>query len=277
VTAPAFKTAMVTGGAAGIGAAIVRRLAHAGATVILTDIDSTAAETIVDELRGEHLDVRFVAANALDERAMASAFDIARQHSGRQVEVLVNNADAGHLHPDAPLHLGEVDAFAQALTGEVLPAFIATKLAVPGMMRIGRGAVVNIASCAALAADIGLIGHDVGKAAVIALTRWTAVNYAPYGIRANAVCPGPTQTDASARGFSIPEIGQAIRRATPNGRIADADDQAAVVEFLASDAARHMTGVAVPVDGGMLAWNHIHVDWTTATAFVDDRPAPGQG
>ena len=109
---------------------------------------------------------------------------------------------------------------------------------------------------------------------MLALTRWTAVNYAPHGIRANAVCPGPTQTDASARGFAIPEIGQAIRRVTPNGTIAEPDDQAAVVEFLASDASRHVNGVAVPVDGGMLAWNHIEVDWTSNTPFEGGRLAP---
>jgi meso-butanediol dehydrogenase/(S,S)-butanediol dehydrogenase/diacetyl reductase len=258
---------MVTGGGAGIGAAVVRRLAQAGATVIFTDVDPTGAERLERELRGRDLDVQFATADAIDEQAMSAAFEIARGRSGTDVEVLVNNADAGHVTPDSPLHTGEVADFARALTGEVLPAFIATKLAIPGMMRLRRGVIVNVASCAALAADIGLIGHDVGKAAVLALTRWTAVNYAARGIRANAVCPGPTRTDASATGFSIPSIGQAIRRATPNGAIADADDQAAVVEFLASDASRHVNGVAVPVDGGMLAWNHIEVDWTTFTAF----------
>jgi NAD(P)-dependent dehydrogenase (short-subunit alcohol dehydrogenase family) len=258
---------MVTGGGAGIGAAVVRRLAQGGATVIFTDIDPTAAERLEEELRGREFDVQFAPADAMDERAMAVAFDLARQRSGTDVDVLVNNADAGHVNPDAALHTCAVADFARALTGEVLPAFIATKLAVPGMMRLGRGAIVNIASCAALAADIGLIGHDVGKAAVLALTRWTAVNYAAHGIRANAVSPGPTRTDASAAGFSVPAISQAICRATPNGAIADADDQAAVVEFLASDASRHVNGVTVPVDGGMLAWNHIEVDWTTFTAI----------
>jgi NAD(P)-dependent dehydrogenase (short-subunit alcohol dehydrogenase family) len=258
---------MVTGGGAGIGAAVVRRLAQAGARVVFTDIEPSGAERLESELRSRELDVRFAQADALDEHAMAEAFDAARRWSRAEVEVLVNNADAGHVHADSALHTGEVAHFARALTGEVLPAFISTKLAVPGMLRAGRGVIVNIGSCAALAADIGLIGHDVGKAAVLALTRWTAVNYAAHGIRANAVCPGPTLTDASAAGFGVPAIGQAIRRATPNGAIAEADDQAAVVEFLVSDASRHVNGVAVPVDGGMLAWNHIEVDWTTFTAL----------
>ncbi len=261
---------MVTGGGSGIGAAIVRRLTGAGARVMFTDIDQAAGERLVAELGGQ-VNVHFAPADAVDEQAMAGAFESARKWSGEDVEVLVNNADAGHVRPDSALHEGDVNAFTQSLTGEVLPAFIATKLAVPGMIRLGRGSIVNIASCAALAADIGLIGHDVGKAAVLALTRWTAVNYAPYGIRANAVCPGPTQTSASAAGFSIPDIGRAIRRATPNGKIADPEDQAAVVDFLASDASRHVNGVAIPVDGGMLAWNHIEVNFTTFTVL--DREA----
>jgi NAD(P)-dependent dehydrogenase (short-subunit alcohol dehydrogenase family) len=252
------RRALVTGAGTGIGAATVRRLVSAGASVTFTDIDTAAGTRLHEEL-GSSTTAVFAAVDALDETAMAALVASA----GRPFDILVNNADAGHSESDLPIHLADVAAYARALAGEVLPAVIATKHVMPGMMRAGSGAVVNISSCAGLAADIGLVGHDTGKAAVLALTRWIAVNYARHGVRANAVCPGPTLTETSRDGFAVDSIAAAIRRATPNLTIATADDQAAVVEFLASDDARHINGVAIPVDGGMLAWNHLEVNWAT--------------
>jgi NAD(P)-dependent dehydrogenase (short-subunit alcohol dehydrogenase family) len=255
------KVAAVTGAGAGIGEAIALRFAMEGASVVVAEIETASGEATVGRIAGDAGTSAFIRVDATSPTDVEAMIRFAEETYGG-LDILVNNADAGHSNPDARLEEMPIDHFEQAILGELLPAFLGMKYALPAMRRRGGGAVINLGSDAALAADYGLVGHDVGKAAIVSLTRWAAVNYAREGIRVNAICPGPTLTSASAQPFGMPAVAREMESAIPMGRIARPDEQAHVAVFLASDEASYVNGVALPVDGGLMAALGIRLDWT---------------
>jgi NAD(P)-dependent dehydrogenase (short-subunit alcohol dehydrogenase family) len=224
------RTVLVTGGAGGIGQAVASAFTDLGDHVVVADLAPG----------GIPLDIT-------DEAAMSRTLD-----DVGPVDVLVNNAGLLSVHGRL-LELPAVDML-RILRTNVYGTFLMTQHVARRMVARGRpGAVVNVSSIGARQPTPGMGGYESSKAAVDALTRWAALELAEYGIRVNAVAPGPVLTPMLAAG--LPE-GSPARQAwvdrIPLRRLASVEDVAAAVVFLASDAAAHITGVSVPVDGGQL-------------------------
>ncbi|MFT5605934.1 MAG: meso-butanediol dehydrogenase/(S,S)-butanediol dehydrogenase/diacetyl reductase [Paracoccaceae bacterium] len=236
------KVAIVTGGASGIGAAVVSRLVAEGARVMVADLNPPASLT--DAIVFQRTDVTVSA----EVNAMVAA-TVAR--FGR-LDVLVNNAGIGILAetPD----LAEED-WQRLFAVNVSSVYYACRVAIPQMRATGAGgAIVNIASISGLAGDYGLSAYNASKGAVINYTRSLAVDCARDNIRVNALCPGAIADTAMGVGaHGSEEDRRAWTDAIPLSRYGSPAEMANVVTFLASDEASYMTGSIVVADGGITA------------------------
>jgi NAD(P)-dependent dehydrogenase (short-subunit alcohol dehydrogenase family) len=246
----AGKIAIVTGGGNGIGAATCRAFAAQGARVAVLDRDAAAAERVAGEIAGRGGNASAYAIDVADRAAFnAAAAEIAEAAGG--IDMLVNGAGTTvrRLIPDmSPEDWDRV--IAVNLTG----AFNGIQAVLPHMRRRG-GAIVNVASIAGQRISFGgTANYSASKAGLLGLTRHAAYELAPDGIRVNAVCPGPT---ATAFGGALPsQETRAVRaQKIPLGRMCEPEDIADPILFLASPAARMITGVALTVDGGVLVKN----------------------
>jgi NAD(P)-dependent dehydrogenase (short-subunit alcohol dehydrogenase family) len=243
----AGRRALITGGAGGIGLACARRLLAEGAEVVLLDKSADALSSAVG------VGAAAVACDVTDPGAVAAAVDRAAGLLNGPADVLVSSAGVYKIAPLLDLTPGEWD---DVLAVNLRGTFLAGRAVAAALIAAGRpGAIVNISSTAGLVADATepSAHYNASKAGVLALTRQMAAEWAQYGIRANAVCPGVIDT-AMLRMMDDPETGAAyLRTGVPQGRLGSAEEVAAAVVFLASDDASYLTGTAVPVDGGVTA------------------------
>ena len=249
---PSFegRVAVVTGAGRGNGRGIARGLAALGATVVVADIDGPAAEATA-------ADVRAAGASALAlrwdiaDRASGEAVREALARHGLTVSVLVNNAGI-----EARCSAGEAgyqDAWRRVLGVNLDGTMHVTEVLLPDLRRT-RGAIVNVVSVQAL---VGLQAHAsayaVSKAAIAQYTRSLAIELAAEGVRVNAVAPGWFATEMTSGTRADPaRVGAAMAR-VPMGRFGDPAELAGPVAFLASEMASYVTGIVMPVDGGLLA------------------------
>lgn len=247
------KGALVTGGALGIGQAIAARLAEAGAAVAIADINESAgAETVAQIVRagGTASFVRADAGSASDAQvAVAQAV----QTLGG-VHILVNNA--GIFPFSSALETTEA-LWDRVLDINLKSQFFYTQAAARAMIDAGHGgAIVNIASIDAFHPTGNLVHYDASKGGAVMLTKSLAKELGPRGIRVNAIAPGGVNTPGArtAQGAPIMDTAavQAMMARLPLGRMGEPDDIATVALFLASDAARYVTGTTIVVDGGFL-------------------------
>ncbi len=229
----AGKRALVTGAGSGIGAAVARRLAAGGAEVLVADLEP-------DAIAGE-LGLRALRVDVRDEAQVAPAM--------ADLDVLVNVAGIGSTTsaPDTPLEVWE-DVLAVNARG----TFLCCKHAIPGMAARGGGAIVNVASVAALVGLRNRAAYCASKGAVVALTRALAVDHVGDGIRVNAVCPGTVDSPWVRR--LVDDAGEsldALRARQPMGRLGTPDEIGDAVLYLAG--AEFVTGSVLVIDGGLTA------------------------
>jgi len=265
------KTAIVTGGARGIGAGIARVLASHGARVAVLDLDAAEAEKTAAAFASPGMAVACdVAVEADTAKAVRSVVD-----SFGGLDIVVNNAGVGRgpSDPNVPrATLGSLGSAAlsaaqwdQYLSQNLKTTFVTTSAAFAHLKARGGGAIVNIASIAGLVASPRLPAYAAAKAGVISLTKTLALEYAPHDIRVNAICPGFLWTRAweglaGALKLSVPEYAaldargvflEVVKRGVPLGREQTPEDIGQLTAFLVSDAARNITGQWIAVDGGI--------------------------
>lgn len=241
------RRALVTGGASGIGLACVRRLLAEGASVASLDRrPGAAAEAAAMGATPVLCDVR-------RDGDVATAIRHVAEMWGEPADVLVNAAGIYRVAALLDLLPEEWD---DVLAVNLRGSFLVGRAMAAGLIEQAMpGAIVNISSIAGLVADAAepCAHYNASKAGVLALTRQMAVEWAPHGIRANAVCPGPIDTPM-LRLMDDPAAGAAyLQAAVPQRRLGTPDEVAAAITFLASDDASYLTGVALPVDGGITA------------------------
>jgi NAD(P)-dependent dehydrogenase (short-subunit alcohol dehydrogenase family) len=246
--------AIVTGGASGIGRAVVRRFVAEGAFVVAADI-SDSLETTVGDLPEKR--VLAIQVDVVREADIIAMVALAVDRFGR-VDLLCQSA--GIAQAPALLDQETEEALDHILRINLHGVFLGMKHALPVMARQGSGSVINIASVAGLAALPGLSGYAASKAGVMALTRAAAVEYGPMGVRVNAICPGRIDTPMMHGRTKDPARQAASVQHSPTRRHGTADEVAGAALFLASDDAGYVNGVALPVDGG----------WTAASAGWED-------
>ena len=241
------KTAIVTGGASGFGAGIVRKFIEEGARVMIADLNAEAAGTLAADL-GPHALVQVVdvssaeSVNAMAEAAL-EAFD---QH----LDILVNNAGVSHM--PAPLdEISEAD-FDRVLAVNVKSVYLTARALVPQFKAQEEGVILNIASTAAVSPRPRLSWYNASKGWMVTATKSMAVELAPLGIRVNALNPvaGETPLLRTFMGEDTPEVRAKFLSTIPLGRFSTPEDIANAACFLCSDEASMITGVALEVDGG---------------------------
>ncbi|MEM6762522.1 MAG: SDR family NAD(P)-dependent oxidoreductase [Pseudomonadota bacterium] len=250
------RIAIVTGGANGIGRAVVERFVDEGMSVMIADVDSEAGHKVAelggdDRVRFHECDV----AEKLDVRNLLAA----TLDAFGAVHVLVNNA--GILGGGTFLELTE-DDFDRVMRVNLRGAFLLSQAVARHMVeRVEAGgpagAIVNMSSVNAIFALPNQIPYSISKAALSQLTRTAALSLASHGIRVNAVGPGSIQTSLLAGVNRDAAAKKALLSRTPMGRIGEPEEVAAIVAFLASDEASYMTGQTVYADGGRLPLNYV--------------------
>lgn len=245
------RLALVTGGAGDLGTAIAVALSEAGAEVILADMDGEKAGKVAASRSVGGRRIGHVTVDVADEASVAAAFEqVARTHG--RLHILVNNAGIAARRSSTDLPVTDWNrVLAVNLTG----TFLCSSAAARQMMGNGGGSIVNIASI------MGLVGnplyanpaYHVSKGGVVNLTRAQAVEWAGAGIRVNALAPAFVETQLTERLLQEPGMRDGIVARTPLGRLARAEEIAAAVVFLVSDAAKFVTGTILPIDGGWTA------------------------
>ncbi|MDM3975279.1 glucose 1-dehydrogenase [Mycobacterium marseillense] len=243
------RTALVTGSTTGLGAAIARALAAAGASVVVSGRTKSRGDAVVAEIRERGGEAAFVGADlaAGDEeirRLAAAATDAA----GGRLDIVVNNA-ATLLMPTPTADISERE-LREAFAVNVFAPFLLTGVLAPQMARHGSGVIVNIGSITGLRGAAGSAVYNANKAAIHSLTTSWADEYGPAGVRVNAVAPGPIATERQEE-FAA-HLGPVLSR-LPSRRMSTPDEVAASVVFLAGDDAANIHGAILSVDGGWAA------------------------
>jgi 2-deoxy-D-gluconate 3-dehydrogenase len=249
------QTAIITGAAMGIGQAIARRFAEAGAAVVIADSDGTQAALTAKELRNRGFKARALKVNVADEVEVAELFATALLWRP-ELHILVNNAGIFPASPVLEMTINEYD-HVQAVN--LRGAFLCSQQAGRIMRKQGGGGtIINITSIDALhPSGVGLAHYDASKHGLWGFTKNLALELAPHGIRVNALAPGAITTPGVASMSAISDIAadeflQAFTARVPLHRMGEPDDIARMALVLASDASSYMTGSQVVVDGGYL-------------------------
>ncbi len=235
------KVCVITGAAQGIGAETARLFADEGATVVGVDLEEGAVGDLA------------IAADVTDEDQVRAMYAQARDEFGR-IDVLFNNAGINPTDDVSVLETS-VASFQRVQNVNLLGVFLCCKHGIPHLLDSGGGSVINTASFVAhMGAATSQISYTASKGGVVALSREIGVEFARRGVRCNALCPGPVDTELLRELFSADRV-QANRRLVhiPAGRFGDAKEIANAALFLASDESSYVTGTSLMVDGGLTA------------------------
>lgn len=247
------QVAIVTGAGGGIGRAVSLALSRCGACVLLVDLSQDTGQITLDQIREQGGTALLVSADVSQPEQVQAYVRAALDAWGR-IDIFMNNAAwQGKIHSlvDYP-----VDMFDRVMDINVRGVFLGLKYVLPTMLVQGRGAVVNTASLGAYVATRKLGPYTASKHAVLGLTKTAALEVARKGIRVNAVCPGPVDTEMLREIEAAQSPGSALslreQRAAsiPDGRYAEPAEVANLMVYLASDYASHITGQGIQINGG---------------------------
>jgi 3-oxoacyl-[acyl-carrier protein] reductase len=240
------KTAIVTGGASGFGAGIVRKFIAEGARVMVADINGKGADAMAKEMGSDALPATVDVANGASVDQMVKAALDAWGH----VDIMINNAGVTHL--PTPLDQVSEEDFDRVFNVNMKSVYLTARALVPHMKERRAGAILNIASTAGVSPRPNLNWYNASKGWMITATRTMAVELAPSGIRVNALNPvaGETPLLKSFMGEDTPEMRAKFLATIPLGRFSQPEDLGNAACFLCSDEASMITGVAMEVDGG---------------------------
>lgn len=241
----AGTTALVTGAARGMGASHAEALARAGASVLLTDVRDGQGDELVERLRREGLGVAYAHLDVSDAQQWDDALFAAREQFGTAVGVLVNNAGIG-----GPSGVADCpdDEWHRILAVNQTGVFYGMRAVVPGMRELGRGSIVNVASqWSHNGGAPGYVAYVASKWAVRGLTRNAALTLGPDNIRVNSISPGMVRTDLLGNPANV---AKELERA-PLGRVGEVGEISPAVVYLASDLSSYVTGIDLPLEGGL--------------------------
>jgi NAD(P)-dependent dehydrogenase (short-subunit alcohol dehydrogenase family) len=245
------RVAFVTGGAQGIGRAIVERFLEEGARVALIDVDQVAAaETMV--ALGSNDRLVSLTCDVTSERRVRDAVETTIEHFGG-LDILINNAGINSYGEATTMTEGDWDRLFDV---DLKAAWLCAKHALPALEASGRGSIVNIASIHALMTTKGFFPYAAAKSAMLGLTRSLALDYGASNVRVHAVCPGYVRTRLVQEWLDLqddPAVEARVIEQQPLGRIGEPAEIASLVAFLASDDSSYMTGAVISIDGGLSA------------------------
>ena len=248
------RTAVVTGGSRGLGRAMAQALAEAGADLVLIGREAESLETARQELTALG---RWVAVVPGDVSTPAGAETACREalDLNRPIDILINNV--GGRRVDVPAEDMPLSQWQELIDLNLTSALVCCQKLCPGMLERGKGAVVNVTSIAGPIAIKGIRGrhYETAKAALTALTRSLAADWAPRGVRVNAIAPGVFLTAPNRKWFGEkPDFQKDFVAHIPMDRMGDPEELGPAAVFLASDASSYVTGATVVVDGGYTLW-----------------------
>ncbi len=246
------KVALITGGASGMGMVASQLFASEGAKVVLTDVVDDAGEQVAEKIRADGGEATYVHADVSSETDAKAMVEKAVTSYGG-LSVLYNNAGV-MLSEDGSVDSTDESIWDTTLAINVKGVAHGCKYGIPAMIESGGGSVINVASFVAwMGAATSQTAYTASKGAVLAMTREIAVEYARKGIRCNALCPGPIETQLLLTLLSDEKKKQRRFVHIPMGRLGHADELAKAALFLASDDSSYMTGASLVVDGGITA------------------------
>lgn len=242
------KVAIVTGAGSGFGEGIAKRFVQEGAKVAVLDLRADAAERVAREIGG---DAVAVTADVGDGPSVHRAVEQVRAAFGGRIDILVNNA--GTTHRNQPVLDVDEETFDRVMRVNVKSIYLFAREVVPVMRDAGGGVILNIGSTAGLRPRPGLSWYNASKGAVNVMSKSLALDFAPWKIRVNAICPVMGATGLLSEFMGVPDTPENRAKfvsTIPLGRMSRAEDIANAALYLASDEAEFITGVEFPVDGG---------------------------
>ncbi len=238
----AGRTAIVTGAARGIGAAIARLFAAHGATLVLGDLDGAAAQALARSLGPQHQALRADVASLVDAEALAA---LAQSATGR-LDILVNNAGLGLSKPFMDTTPDDIE---RVMRVNLVGTMLCSQAALRRMLPAGYGRIVSISSISGQRGNVNRTAYGASKASIELITRVMTAELAAPGITFNAIAPGAVETEMAAT-LHDPATRRGFEQRTPQGRYGSVDEIAAAALFLASEAAGYVCGHTLNVDGG---------------------------